>query len=140
MKYKDVYNDYKIRKNGYCPTIEELRFLDSLSGELYEIGIDFGDRVLYLLDREANIKGGCEFNPLFPAYGHKLSQLYSKDLAIDSLDINHIKFHNKYETMFSYKFLDRSSEILKSIIEQSCDRYIAYEECLGGFYDSANRT
>lgn len=140
MKYKDVYKDYAIWKAGHSFEEKEIELLNKLpANQLYEVGIDFGNRIIKLKDMGHEICGGCEFNPMFSAYSHKHTDLYNRGMVIDTLDINNIVIPRKYNTIFTYKLLDRSDVSIKEIIEKQCDRYIGYEECLGGFYDSFDR-
>lgn len=115
----------KERLLGNSFSTEELDLMSRLTGECYELGTKFGDRIIYLKDK-IDIKGGCEINPMFHAYGERLNKLYQQGFMLDVVNEKDFKLPRRYQTIFSYKLLDNSL-IKKEDVMKFCDRYIAYE-------------
>lgn len=132
-KYKD-YNlmlKSKIKNPGFGD--RELELLSRIHGDdVYEIGTDFGDRLIYLKENGVGVVGGMELNPNFHAYGARFNKLHEYKFNLDILP--DLKLRRKYKTIYSYKFLDNSGFTLDDVLKY-CDSYIAYEECLGGIYE-----
>lgn len=142
--YKNVYEDLLKQKENSKLTEETIEKLDAVldfakDRPIYEIGMDFGNRLLYLKENGGNVLGGCEFDPMYAVYGNSLNGLFNFGLRIDShysiKDFDHFtRYSDKHKFVYTYHFLDRCDESLQQElyekIMECAEEVLFLEDCL----------
>lgn len=103
--------------------------------KIYEIGMDFGQRLLALQKEGATIYGGCEFDPMFIAYGQSLFGIQDHNFRLDSFySINDFEPIEKYDVIVAYKFLnqfdDDTKNVWKNKLQTIANKVILFDDKL----------
>lgn len=121
----DKVNEREIHNKGFYELVELLKL--NKESNIYEVGFDFGQRLLYLQENNISVYGGIEFDPVFGLY-QKHANLFKQKWDIRFGQIDYWNPINR-EVVITNNFLDQFSKddantILQKLLSTSKKLYL----------------